>query len=327
MATPDTVLSSYPSLTFAHGSLRPEERGRLETRRAHIQDYEPPKWRSSHADDVSGEHTEVPMVDHANIVFIGPVGSGKSSLIGSLWRAVNQDTVFPDRIQLTLNHPDEDTHGTMKWMETCGNKKRTIIYQDTRGDQEYDTSERNVHEFSLRGMYRDGAQLQSHSVFSSDWWISRRFFWERGQGEVPHCVVFVFDGSSDPFLDAESMEFFKTVFEDCTKLGYEPVIVVSCLDLIYQEALRVGENYEVQIQHKRDHILQAFENLNLTRQSIYFVTNFHEGKRGGVRVWEAGDKGFERATKMLVDLGRDLLTVADRFIERKYTGNPKCTVL
>ena len=68
-------------------------------------------------------------------------------------------------------------------------------------------------------MYRDGAQLQSHSVFSSDWWISRRFFWERGQGEVPHCVVFVFDGSSDPFLDAESMEFFKTVFEDCTKLG------------------------------------------------------------------------------------------------------------
>ncbi len=68
MATPDTVLSSYPSLTFAHGSLRPEERGRLETRRAHIQNYEPPKWRSSHADDVSGERTEVPMVDHASIL-------------------------------------------------------------------------------------------------------------------------------------------------------------------------------------------------------------------------------------------------------------------
>ncbi len=55
--------------------------------------------------------------------------------MGSLWRAVNQDAVFPDRIQLTLNHPDEDTHGTMKWMETYGNKKRTIVYQDTRGDQ------------------------------------------------------------------------------------------------------------------------------------------------------------------------------------------------
>ena len=49
--------------------------------------------------------------------------------------------------------------------------------------------------------------------------MSRRFFWERGLGEIPHCVVFVFDGSSDPFLDAESLDFFKVVFEDCTKLG------------------------------------------------------------------------------------------------------------
>ncbi len=65
MATPDTVLSS---LTLAHGSLRPEERGRLDTRRTHIQNYEPPKWKSPHADDVSGKHTEVPMVDHASIL-------------------------------------------------------------------------------------------------------------------------------------------------------------------------------------------------------------------------------------------------------------------
>jgi len=49
--------------------------------------------------------------------------------------------------------------------------------------------------------------------------MSRRFFWERGLNEVPHCVVFVFDGSSDPFLDAESLEFFQHVFHDCTRLG------------------------------------------------------------------------------------------------------------
>ena len=72
---------------------------------------------------------------HLDIALIGPVGSGKSSLIGSLCRAVNEDDHFPDRVQLTLNHPDEDTHGTMQWMETNGNKKGTIVYQDTRGDQ------------------------------------------------------------------------------------------------------------------------------------------------------------------------------------------------
>ena len=85
--------------------------------------------------------------------------------------------------------------------------------------QEYDSKERSIHEYSLRGMYRDGAVLLSSSFLTKEWWISRRFFWERGLNEIPHCVVFVFDGSSDPFLDPESLEFFQTVFKDCTDLG------------------------------------------------------------------------------------------------------------
>lgn len=71
----------------------------------------------------------------ADVVFIGPVGSGKSSLIGSIYRAVNEDPNFPARVHLTLNHPGEDSHGTMRWMETNMNAKGTIVYQDTRGDQ------------------------------------------------------------------------------------------------------------------------------------------------------------------------------------------------
>ena len=52
---------------------------------------------------------------------------------------------------------------------------------------------------------------------------------------MPHCVVFVFDGSSEPFLDPESLEFFQTVFEDCSKMGefmfcnYRPVLIKACL--------------------------------------------------------------------------------------------------
>ena len=249
--------------------------------------------------------------------------------------------------------------------------------------------EQSIHDFELRGMYRDGAELKSSTFFTKDWWLSRRFFWERTLSEVPHCVVFVFDGSSDPFLDSESLEFFQQVFKDCNNhgehwmsgqkyciyipsfsltlslslsfplppslslshslslfpppslslslssflssslpplSGYEPIIVITCLDLIYQEALRQGDKYEVELQHKKDKVLQAFEDLNLTRQSIYFVTNFHEGRRG-TRVWSEGDRGFERASKKMVDLARDMLTVADRFIKRKYTSESKCTLL
>ena len=102
--------------------------------------------------------------------------------------------------------------------------------------------------------------------------------------------------------------------------------MITCLDLIYQEAIRHGDNYQVEIQHKQDRVLQAFEDLNLTRSSIYFVTNFHEGKRG-VKVWDKSDRGFEKASKMLVDLAREMLTVANRFIERKYTRNSSCVLL
>ena len=79
--------------------------------------------------------------------------------------------------------------------------------------------EQSIHESELRGMYRDGAELKAATFFSKDWWLSRRFFWERTLAEVPHCVVFVFDGSSDPFLDQESLEFFQHVFKDCTDHG------------------------------------------------------------------------------------------------------------
>ena len=80
--------------------------------------------------------------------------------------------------------------------------------------------------------------------------------------------------------------------------------------LIHREAVRQGENFEVQVQHKRDKVLQAFEDLNLPRQNIYFVTNFHEGRRGCPRVWEEGDRGLNKACKIMVNIARDLVTVA-----------------
>ena len=67
-------------------------------------------------------------------MFFGPVGSGKSSLIGSLYRACNETEIFPSRVKQTLRHPQPDSHGTQQWLETPGNKLGSIVFQDTRGD-------------------------------------------------------------------------------------------------------------------------------------------------------------------------------------------------
>lgn len=65
---PMSINPSYPSLALANHTLRPEEWTRLATRRNYIKNYETPKWKSSHMDDVSGEYIEHPMVDHASIL-------------------------------------------------------------------------------------------------------------------------------------------------------------------------------------------------------------------------------------------------------------------
>lgn len=75
------------------------------------------------------------LVQCIDIVFFGPIGSGKSSLIGSLYRASNQSDCFPERVQKTLRlSHDPDSHGTQNWLETPGNHLGSLVYQDTRGD-------------------------------------------------------------------------------------------------------------------------------------------------------------------------------------------------
>ena len=89
----------------------------------------------------------------------------------------------------------------------------------------------------------------------------------------------------------------------------------------------MGEHYHTQVQHSKEKVLAAFEDLNLTRQSIYFVTNFHEGRRGGCKMWSSEDSGFNKVTKVMVDLAKDLLALSDRFIRRKYEDKAACCVL
>jgi hypothetical protein len=283
-------------------------------RREFVANYRPPAVRSGRVDRVTEEPIRI--VPHANVVFFGPVGSGKSSLIGSLYRAVNVESHFPERVAKVLHHNpgNTDTHGTLTWMETSGNRLGTIIYQDTRGDQAFDHRERSVHTQALRGFFKDDMPLDDHHIFSSYWW-SQRFFWERNLDVIPHAVVFVFDGSQEPFVAGESLPFFKSVFEDCTSFGYEPIVVVTCLDLMFCNAQTKCLNHDTEISLKADLILTEFDHLNLKKSDIYFVTNFHEHR--GDRLWFPEDEGFAKASKEFVNLAMELTKLANRFIERK----------
>ena len=54
-----------------------------------------------------------------------------------------------------------------------------------------------------------------------------------------------------------------------SKSGYEPIIVVTHLDLICRDAIRQGRNWEVEVHHKRDKVR---ERTIVRTNSILYIT-------------------------------------------------------
>ena len=302
--------------------------------RRQIDGYKPPESSHIHhqnilpdpltGDPIINTRTIVP---NANIVFFGPIGSGKSSLIGSLFRSAGPCDAFPPPIQREVSDPDPDRHKTLHWREYVGNRSRTVLLQDTRGDQAYSPHEQDLHRRELMGFYHHGALLEDFHMFNKEWW-SQRFFWSRTLGCRPHCVVFVFDGSLDPFLSGETIRFFTEVFKDCLSYQYEPIVVVTCLDLIFKQARERGGDFSEEVDRRKDAILTSFHKLNFDNARIHFVTNFNEGHRHD-RLWDSKDEGFSQSEAQFVRLYKELLDSANRFLSKNLTPESTgiCTLL
>ena len=182
-------------------------------------------------------------------------------------------------------------------------------------------------DLEMMGFYKNGALLDDFHVFNKEWW-SQRFFWTRSIRTRPHCVVFVFDGSLDPFFSGETIRFFSDVFRDCLCYQYEPIVVVTCLDIIYKQAIENGRDFSEEVDRRKDAILTAFHKLNFNNARIHFVTNFNQGDREGLRLWDNRDEGFSQSENEFVKLYKELLESANLFLSKNLTQeSTSCTLL
>ncbi|KAI6660502.1 hypothetical protein LOD99_14086 [Oopsacas minuta] len=272
--------------------------------RRQINSYTTPELSNVHQSSIKDPLTGEPlinnrsMVPHANIVFFGPVGSGS--------------------IQRELSDHNPDQHKTLQWREYISNKASTVVFQDTRGDQAYSPHEQDLHRRELMGFYKNGALLEDFHVFNKEWW-SQRFFWTRSIRSRPHCVVFVFDGSLDPFFSGETVRFFTDVFQDCLGYQYEPIVVVTCLDIIYKQAIENGRDFNEEVDRRKDAILTAFSKLNFNNARIHFVANFNQGSRHVHRLWDNRDEGFSHSEIEFVKLYKELLECANLFLSNNLS--------
>lgn len=103
-------------------------------------------------------------------------------------------------------------------------------------------------------------------------------------------------------------------------------MVITCLDVLYKDCVENGKTFQVEKDRKIDKILAEFEHLDLTKQSVYFVANFHEGRRG-IRLWSEYDDGYEKANKIFVDLAKDLKNIANKYIKGHYGKGRTCSLI
>ena len=103
-------------------------------------------------------------------------------------------------------------------------------------------------------------------------------------------------------------------------------MVITCLDVLYKDCVENRKTFKVEKDRKIDKILAEFEHLNLTRNAVHFVANFHEGRRG-IRLWSEHDDGYEKANKIFVDLAMELKKFADKYINSHYGKGRTCNLL
>ena len=162
-------------------------------------------------------------VQQYNMLLLGPAGVGKSSLVHTCWRAVNNkpsDATLLERLRLGWStngwstNDDKATsavrsgglrarHGTTALasyaLQTKGKEAKCGIFaQDTKGQQFFDEAEANFATKAVEGHLRQGSTQERESLHY--WTLVAKIglgrFVKRAELTTsPHAVVLVFDAT------------------------------------------------------------------------------------------------------------------------------------
>ena len=238
-------------------------------------------------------------INRCNVILFGPSGSGKSSFIKSLYRALYNSPIIPpdasNRLKIKNIYHNEGTLNFTKLnlVEETDNSSG-IILCDTRGHFRMNENEKEQFKILLDGKVRDGMRIEqreNRDPFSlwEFWKKSSELFpneilnsEEPSIGTIPHSVVFIFDGSSDEIVQEEDEKFYKELIILCKRKGYSNVqIILTRIDVFEKNVFDRNKNIS-QIEKntklnklKDEQIEKVIQTLGVTRSNIHFLENYH----------------------------------------------------
>jgi predicted AAA+ superfamily ATPase len=175
-------------------------------------------------------------INKCNIILFGPSGSGKSSFIKTLYRAVYGTPHLPPDVVNKLIIKDRDQNeGTLCFtrlhLKEENSQSSGIIVCDTRGHIWMNEEEKEQFKVIIEGNIKEDTEIvQTKNRNPFLLWE----FWKRdaemfpkeifnakevGLDSIPHNLVFVFDGSNDEVIDQNDEKFYRELVEISYRKG------------------------------------------------------------------------------------------------------------
>ena len=238
-------------------------------------------------------------INQCNVILLGPSGSGKSSFIKSLYRALYNSPNLPpeamNKLKIKDVHHNEGTLNFTKLHLVEETKDSSgILLCDTRGHVNMNENEKEQFKIILDGRVKDGVFIQQRN--SRDPYALWEF-WKKSSelfpneilnkeeptiNSIPHAVVFFFDGSTDEVVQSEDNQFYKELVYLSKRKGYNNIqIVLSRIDVFenkfYDRNKNINKN-EINMKlnkYKDIQIERVIQSLGVSRSNIHFLENYH----------------------------------------------------
>ena len=238
-------------------------------------------------------------INRCNIILFGPSGSGKSSFIKSLYRALYDSPILPpdvtNKLKIKTVYQNEGTlNFTRLHLVEESPSSSGIILCDTRGHFKMNENEKEQFKIILDGKVKDGMKIEQRESRDP---FALWEFWKKSSElfpneilnpeeptiySIPHSVVFIFDGSSDEVVQGEDEKFYKDLIVLCKRKGYTNVqIVLTRIDVFEKNVFDRNRNISqseksMKLNKLKDiQIEKVIQALGVNRSNIHFLENYH----------------------------------------------------
>ena len=277
-------------------------------------------------------------INKCNIILFGPSGSGKSSFIKSMYRSLyNNSFLPPDAMKKLIIKDTYHNEGTLLFsklhLKEENNNSSGFILCDTRGHIKMNDNEKEQFKILLDGNVKDNTLIEQRNERNP---LALWEFWKKdselfpkeifnaeevGIDSIPHCIVFVFDGSSDEVIQKEDENFYKELINISKRKGYENIhIILTRIDifekLIYEKniSLPSTERSSKVNNLKDEKIEKVIDVLGVNRSNVHFIENYH---------FELKDNSFEIDYSLLKTMC-DIINACELYILYYMNQNESC---